>query len=417
MRCLTCIRAPFFWLCLTSRLTQDGAEASPKDIGKMPDSASGELQRLKNKLQNVNSTISQHERKISVLERNLASSQNLARQREEEINRLQDRMYEHESDARRKIEKLTTYTQNLCKAIEKKEQERDEKKAEIHRLHKQLDEKEKEIQRSKEETKDVRVDSRKQLLVVENERRKSVEAYKASQAELSLTQTDTSKRIAFLEAENKQRLDAMEELEKAIKLRDIQIEALNARQLEMSGGNKEVKSQLNSFVNKAIEADKQAVEYKNKLREQEAGVVKSHEHIKSLKKSKLKMETLLRETLNNEAALQKHLDRALRDLHAMTINVAQLEKEKVDNETLVAVAHKQNSALEESSLRKKNQYEQDTEERDTKITTLISKVSIAEMREEHLLKQVHEVEQARDILFKDLHRCRNELYGSQGEHL
>lgn len=38
----------------------------------------------------------------------------------------QDKMYESEADARRKIEKLTTYTQNLIKAIEKKELERDQ---------------------------------------------------------------------------------------------------------------------------------------------------------------------------------------------------------------------------------------------------------------------------------------------------
>ena len=38
----------------------------------------------------------------------------------------QDKMYESEADARRKIEKLTTYTQNLIKAVEKKELERDQ---------------------------------------------------------------------------------------------------------------------------------------------------------------------------------------------------------------------------------------------------------------------------------------------------
>jgi hypothetical protein len=133
----------------------DGGEQTPKDVSKIADASASELQRMKNKLQNVNSILGQQDRKIAGLERSLASSQNLARQREDEINKLQDRLYESESDSRRKIEKLTTYTQNLVKAIEKKELERDEKKAEIYRLHARLEEKEKEIAKNHEDMKQV----------------------------------------------------------------------------------------------------------------------------------------------------------------------------------------------------------------------------------------------------------------------
>lgn len=158
-----------------------GGDASGKetqrDVSKIADASAGEVQRLKNKLQNVANTVKQLEGKIAPLERNLAAAQNLARQREEENNRLQDRIYESEADARRKIEKLTTYTHNLGKDIDKKEHERDMKKAEVILLHQRLDEKQREIQNAVQETKEVRIENRKQLLVVESERRKSVEAH------------------------------------------------------------------------------------------------------------------------------------------------------------------------------------------------------------------------------------------------
>jgi len=158
-----------------------GEDASGKetqrDVSKIADASASEVQRLKNKLQNVTNTVKQLEGKIAPLERNLAAAQNLARQREEENNRLQDRIYESEADARRKIEKLTMYTHNLGKDIDKKEHERDMKKAEVILLHQRLDEKEREIQNAVQETKEVRIENRKQLLVVESERRKSVEAH------------------------------------------------------------------------------------------------------------------------------------------------------------------------------------------------------------------------------------------------
>jgi|NorSeaMetagenome_1021524.scaffolds.fasta_scaffold206057_1 hypothetical protein len=71
--------------------------------------------------------------------------------------------------------------------------------------------------------------------------------------------------------------------------------------------------------------------------------------------------------------------------------------------------------MQDLNSRSKRTYEQDADERDTRITTLQSKVSVAEMREGHLLQQVQEVSQARDILSRDLNRCMSELSGSRGE--
>ena len=357
----------------------DGGEQTPKDVSKMADTSASELQRMKNKLQNVNSNLSQQERKIAGLERSLATTQNLARQREDEINKLQDRLYESESDSRRKIEKLTTYTQNLVKAIEKRELERDEKKAEIYRLHARLEEKEQEIAKNHEDMKQVscpftrslacalsvlcwslslflilvwhgliqiRVESRKDLLVLENERRKSVEAHKSTQAELSLTQTETRKTISSLEKECATLLGEIEELKKASELQDIKMQALEARDLELSGGHTEARSKLSYFVNKAIDADKEAIEYKNKVRAADDALQQMRENSNSLKKSTMNLERRLRETLDSEAKLQRGLDKALRDIDELQILVATLEKEKKDTNMDLALAHKKIASLQ-----------------------------------------------------------------------
>jgi chromosome segregation ATPase len=192
----------------------------------------------------------------------------------------------------------------------------------------------------------IRVENRKDFLVLENERRKSVEAHKSTQAELSLTQTETSKRISSLESECATLLEEIEELKKASELQDIKMKALEARDLELSGGHTEARSKLSYFVNKAIDADKEAIEYKNKVRAAEDALQQMREHIKSLKKSKINLESRLQETLDSEAKLQRGLDKALRDIDEFQVVVATLNKEKKDTNMDLALAHKKIASLE-----------------------------------------------------------------------
>lgn len=181
---------------------------------------------------------------------------------------------------------------------------------------------------------------------MENERRKSVEAHKATQAELSLTQTDTSKRIASLEADCATHVEEIEELKKACELKDINMKALEAQAQQLSGGHTEARSKLTYFVNKAITADKEASEYKTKARTAEDALQQIREHSKSLKKNKMNLESRLRETLNSEAKLQRGLDKALRDIDELQVVVTALEKEKHETNMDLALAHKKIVSLE-----------------------------------------------------------------------
>jgi hypothetical protein len=135
-------------------------------------------------------------------------------------------------------------------------------------------------------------------------------------------------------------------LKKASELQDIKMKALEARDLELSGGHTEARSKLSYFVNKAIDADKEAIEYKNKVRAAEDALQQMREHIKSLKKSKINLESRLQETLDSEAKLQRGLDKALRDIDEFQVVVATLNKEKKDTNMDLALAHKKIASLE-----------------------------------------------------------------------
>jgi chromosome segregation ATPase len=405
----------------TSFTVADGPVPNPvsedpsmvKDVKKIEDATASEVQRLKNKLQHVNNTIVQHEKKMNGLERSLATSQNLARQREEESNRLKDRMYENEADARRKIERLTTYTQNLIKDIEKKELQVDQKKADIMLLLQKLEEKEKEIGKAQEESKQVRIESRHQLLAIENKLRKSIEAHQVTNEELSVTRTENSKKIMTLDTTIATQLEQMEESNKLIKLQQIEIQALKAREEELSGGKANARSQLSYFVNKAIDAGKQSTDYKQQFHVTEAALNQARELIKSLRKAKSNLEASLRATLNQQAELQKHLDQALHTIDDLKLDIAQLDSERLGTNRLLDLAYKNQSVIESEIAQNTANHAKHIDERDTKIALLQSKQTVAEMREGKLSRQVQELAHTRDTLSRDLHRCSSDLKGSK----
>ena len=393
--------------------TPHGSNSELNNLSRVSDSSYREMQQLESKYQNFKNTTQQQEATIKSLERNLASCQNLARQREEEINRLQDRMCESESDHRRKIEKLTTYTHNLCKDVEEKELERDQKKADILRLQELLDERDLLITQARSETKDERIKSRNQLLILEDERKKVVDMHTAAHEQLTLLQLDTTKKINELEAALLQKEADIAELGKSNELQKIQLDALHAAQGDIQASQSQVESQLTIFANKAIEADKRASKMEVKLSQADNRMQEANKKIKALKATKINFESQLREKIDSEAVLQQHLNKTLYEIDDLKENVSSLQKDLRDNNTLLTRATQQTAVLEATNIRMRDNSDRVIEEKNTKITSLQSKISVGELREEHLIRQMQEIIQMRDITSQKLQQSQDALIGAQ----
>ena len=114
-----------------------------------------------------------------------------------------------------------------------------------------------------------------------------------------------------------------------------------------------------------------------------------------------------------QGELQRHLDGALYEIEHLKVAVMHGEKEIRETTALLNLSYKKNASIEDAMQHDKGRFHQDTDERDTKIMTLQSKVAVAEMREEHLLQHVQDIGLARDSLLKNQLRTSAELYASQ----
>jgi len=103
----------------------------------------------------------------------------------------------------------------------------------------------------------------------------------------------------------------------------------------------------------------------------------------------------------------------LYEIEHLKVAVMHGETEIRETTALLNLSYKKNASIEDAMQHDKGRFHHDTDERDTKITTLQSKVAVAEMREEHLLQQVQDIGLARDSLLKNQLRTSAELYASQ----